>query len=319
MDVLSAFLDGPRAAGAFLLRSLLEPPWSLRIQDEAPLTVVALVRGEAWVAFDDEAPARLGPGDVATIRGPEPYTVSDHPATPPQVVIHPGQVCRTPEGDELHDVMSLGVRTWGNDPGGSAVLLTGTYTSDGEVSRRLLDTLPPLSLLAADDWHHPAVDLLAAEIVRDEPGQEAVLDRLLDLVLVEALRATFAGDRVEVPAWYRASGDPVVGPALRLMHEDPSASWTVAGLAAEAGVSRAALARRFHELVGEPPDGLPDRLADGAGRRSPVGARRDGRRDRPPGGLRQPVHLQHRLQAHLRPEPAGVPGRTAGDRWAYRG
>ena len=149
--------------------------------------------------------------------------------------------------------MSLGVRTWGNDPGGSAVLLTGTYTSDGEVSRRLLDALPPLSVLAADDWHHPAVDLLAAEIVRDEPGQEAVLDRLLDLVLVAALRATFAGDDVEVPTWYRASGDPVVGPALRLMHEDPSAPWTVAGLAAEAGVSRAALARRFHELVGEPP------------------------------------------------------------------
>ena len=253
MDVLSAFLDGPRAAGAFLLRSLLDPPWSLRIQDEAPLTVVALVRGEAWIAFDDEAPARLGPGDVAVIRGPEPYTVADHPATAPQVVIHPGQVCRTPGGDELHGVMSLGVRTWGNDPGGSAVLLTGTYTSDGEVSRRLLDALPPLSVLAADDWHHPAVDLLAAEIVRDEPGQEAVLDRLLDLVLVAALRATFAGDDVDVPTWYRASGDPVVGPALRLMHEDPSAPWTVAGLAAEAGVSRAALARRFHELVGEPP------------------------------------------------------------------
>jgi len=253
MDVLSAFLDGPRAAGAFLLRSLLEPPWSLRIQDEAPLTVVALVRGEAWITFDDEEPARLGPGDVAVIRGPEPYTVADHPATPPQVNIHPGQVCRTPGGDELHDVMSLGVRTWGNDPGGSAVLLTGTYTSDGEVSRRLLDAPPPLSVLAADDWHHPAVDLLAAEIVRDEPGQEAVLDRLLDLVLVAALRATFAGDDVDVPTWYRASGDPVVGPALRLMHEDPSAPWTVAGLAAEAGVSRAALARRFHELVGEPP------------------------------------------------------------------
>jgi AraC-like DNA-binding protein len=145
------------------------------------------------------------------------------------------------------------VRTWGNDPDGSVVMLTGTYTTDGEVSRRLLDALPPLTVLTAAAWHHPAVALLTEEIVRDEPGQEAVLDRLLDLVLVAALRATFSADDASVPAWYRASGDPVVGPALRLMHEDPAAPWTVATLAAEAGVSRAALARRFHERVGEPP------------------------------------------------------------------
>ena len=64
MDALAGFLDGPRARGAFLLRSLLEPPWSLRIQDEAPLTVVAMVQGTAWLGFDDDAPRALGPGAV---------------------------------------------------------------------------------------------------------------------------------------------------------------------------------------------------------------------------------------------------------------
>ena len=49
MDTLSGLLDGPRANGAFLLRSILSAPWSLRIQDEAPLTVVAVVRGAAWI------------------------------------------------------------------------------------------------------------------------------------------------------------------------------------------------------------------------------------------------------------------------------
>lgn len=47
MDVLEALLDGPRARGAFLLRAQLDPPWSLRIEDEAPLTVLAVLRGEA--------------------------------------------------------------------------------------------------------------------------------------------------------------------------------------------------------------------------------------------------------------------------------
>jgi Cupin len=47
MDAVAGLLDGPRARGAFLLRSLLDPPWSIRIADEAPLCLVALTRGEA--------------------------------------------------------------------------------------------------------------------------------------------------------------------------------------------------------------------------------------------------------------------------------
>ncbi len=71
-------------------------------------------------------------------------------------------------------------------------------------------------------------------------------------MLITALRTWF--DRPgAAPAWYAAAGDPVVGPALRLLRNDPARPWTVARLAAEVGVSRAALARRFTELVGEPP------------------------------------------------------------------
>lgn len=55
------------------------------------------------------------------------------------------------------------------------------------------------------------------------------------------------------PGWYRAMGDPVVGTVLRLLRHDPAHPWTVASLAASAGVSRAGLARRFTELVGVPP------------------------------------------------------------------
>ena len=61
MDAVAGLLDGPRARGAFLLRSMMDPPWSLRIQDEAPLTLVAVVRGEAWVVPDGGEPVRLGP------------------------------------------------------------------------------------------------------------------------------------------------------------------------------------------------------------------------------------------------------------------
>jgi AraC-like DNA-binding protein len=253
VDALTTLLDGPRARGAFLLRSILNPPWSLRIQDQAPLTVVAMVRGDAWVLPDGGEPSRLHPGDVAVVRGPDPYTVADDPDTPVQVVIHPGQRCTTPEGEDLAQAMHLGVRTWGDSLDGSTVTLTGTYQMRGEISQRLLGALPPLVVLPDHAWDSALVALLGDEIVKDEPGQEAVLDRLLDLLLIAVLRAWFSRPEAEAPAWYRANGDPVVGRALRMLHNNPAHPWTVADLAAGAGVSRAALARRFTELVGEPP------------------------------------------------------------------
>ncbi len=253
MDAVAGLLDGPRARGAFLLRSTMDPPWSLRVQDEAPLTLVAIVRGAAWIIPEDRAAVRLGRGDVAIVLGPQPYTVADDPATRPQAIIHPGQRCTTPDGEDLGRMQDLGVRQWGNAPDGATVLVTGTYHLEGEISRRLLRALPPLLVLRDDDWDSPLVGLLADEIVKDDPGQEAVLDRLLDLLLIAVLRAWFARPEAEAPAWYRAYGDPIVGPALRALHHDPAHPWTVASLASAAGVSRASLARRFHDVVGEPP------------------------------------------------------------------
>jgi AraC-like DNA-binding protein len=250
VDALSGLLDGPRARGAFLLRSLLAPPYALRIEDEAPLTVLTLVRGTAWVLPDDAPPVELRPYDVALIRGPGHYTVADDPGTPWQTLIGPGQTCTTLTGPDRTAGLDTGGRTWGDGPDGDTLLLTGTYQLRSEVSRRLLDALPPL--LVRPGAPGP-VELLAAEIGRAEPGQELVLDRILDLELVAVLRDWLATPDSGAPAWYRARDDAVVGPALRLLHEEPDRPWTVADLAARSGVSRSALARRFTDLVGEPP------------------------------------------------------------------
>jgi AraC-like DNA-binding protein len=253
MDSVAGLLAGPRARGAFVLRSTMDPPWALRIQDEAPLTLVALVAGEAYLIPDGADVVALHPGDVAIRRGPDGYTVADDPATSAQVVIHPGQRCTTVAGEELTEMALLGIRTWGNSAGGSTVMLTGTYQLRSEISQRLLAALPPLLVLSSDSWETPLIGYLADEIGRDEPGQEAVLDRLLDLLLIAALRTWFSRQEAEAPGWYRAHSDPVVGPALRLLQNNPAHAWTVVELAAATGVSRAALARRFNELVGEPP------------------------------------------------------------------
>jgi AraC-like DNA-binding protein len=253
MDVVAGLLAGPRAHGAFLLRSSLTPPWSLRIEDEAPLTLVAVVAGEAWVLAEGGPLIRLRPGDLAILRGPDPYTFADDPATAPRVVVGPGQRCTTPDGQELTELGDLGIRTWGNSPDGATVMITGTYQVLSEICQPLLAALPALVVVRGDSWDTPLVPLLAGEMVKDEPGQEAVLDRLLDLLLIAVLRTWFARPESGTPAWYTAQRDPVVGAALRLLHDDPSRPWTVASLAAATSVSRAALARRFTDLVGEPP------------------------------------------------------------------
>ena len=189
MDALSGLLDGPRARDSFLRAKMR--PWGIRIRRGAAVAR-RLVAGDAWVVLDDgSAPTRLGTGDLAILRGPDHYTMADDPATPVQVVCHPGQVCTTPDGVPVTEAMTLGVRTWGNDPDGPVTMLVGTYRV-GAVSRRLVDALPPLAVVRHDDWSSPLPDLLGDEIVKDEPGQDLVLDRLLDLLLVAVLRAWLA-------------------------------------------------------------------------------------------------------------------------------
>lgn len=252
-DPLASLLEGPRARGAFMIRACFDPPWCVRVEDRAPLSIMLVVRGDAWVVPDEGEGLRLRAGDLAIARGPDPYRCADEPGTPPQAVILPGGECSYPDGRSLKGHWDLGVRSWGDRLDGSTVLLIGTYMMRGEVNRRLLDALPPLLALPADVWECPLTPILAAEMVRDEPGQEVVLDRLLDLLMITALRAWFSRPEAAAPAWYQALADPVVGRALRLLQDDPALPWTVAALAAGTGVSRAALARRFGELVGEPP------------------------------------------------------------------
>ncbi|MFI5808327.1 AraC family transcriptional regulator [Streptomyces sp. NPDC051561] len=253
MDALAGLLDGPRARGAFLLRTVMDPPWSIRVEDEAPLTLMCMMRSSAWIMPDEGDPVLLRPGSIAVVRGPAPYTCADTPASPLRARIGPGGACSSQLGAPLADEMHLGVRTWGDRVDGEASMLIGTYQLDGEVGRRLLDALPGLTHLPREEWECPLLPVLEDEISRDAPGQGVFLDRLLDLLLIAVLRAWFARPEAQAPAWYRAMGDPVVGKALRLMQDEPANPWTVASLAAGAGVSRAGLARRFAELVGQTP------------------------------------------------------------------
>lgn len=252
-DEFSGLLEGPRARGAFTLRCVLQSPWSLRIEANSPLTVLTMVKGRCSIQHDNGESVALEVGDVAITRAPGCYTVSDFPETEPTIHIYPGQDCRAPDGRSLYDELMRGVRTWGNADDADNLMLVGSYESMADVSERLRNALPPLLWVKSPDWNSPLVGMLNDEVARDAPGQAAVLDRLLDMLLIAILRAWFDRDESRELPWYQAKGDPVVGATMKLIHQSPEHPWTLASLAAKAGVSRAALARRFNEIVGEPP------------------------------------------------------------------
>ncbi|MFE0652651.1 AraC family transcriptional regulator [Streptomyces sp. NPDC059534] len=256
MDPLASLLYEVRSNGALFSRNILAPPWSIRFAGGTPLAVVTLLRGSGWIVPGGGAePVALGPGDVALVTGAEPFTVTDDASarTPPFYVVHADH-CTTADGEDVSEDVILGLRTCTNGPGGTTVLLTGSYQVDGRVSERLIGGLPRVLAVHRDGGRlGPVLELTDGEISREDPGQQAVLDRLLDLLLLSTLREWFAGPEADPPAWYRALGDPVAGRALRLIHDRPARPWTVTALAQETGVSRATLARRFADLVGEPP------------------------------------------------------------------
>ncbi|MCP2169143.1 AraC-type DNA-binding protein [Goodfellowiella coeruleoviolacea] len=189
------------------------------------------LRGAAWLSTEEDGGSRLvRVGETAIVRGPGPFTLADRPRS------------AEPPGARLVE------RT---------VLLVGAYHVWGEVSRRLLGVLPPVAVLPDGDECGGGCgslrDFLDWQAAAPQPGRQVVLDRLLDWLLVCALRGWFDQPEAVSPGWFRALSDEVVGPVLRAMHAAPERAWTRAALAAEAGVARTTLANRFTRLVGVPP------------------------------------------------------------------
>lgn len=257
MDTLSDLLRRAGAGDAQVRQLIQRPPWSITYAEAPALTVFATLGGHAALRLEDvpsTRPAHLAAGDIALVAHSTRHTISDDLATPPQVVISGGhkQLLGDP-GQHPEMLANLAPRTWGDGLPGATTMLRGMFHLRGDAGRRLQAMLPPLAVIPAGPRTGAALDLLAAEAARDEPGQDAVLHRSLDLVLVLALRSWCASRSPADPSWYTALTDPAVGTALDYLHTDPARPWTVAGLAAAVGLSRAAFAARFTRLVGQPP------------------------------------------------------------------
>ncbi|WP_372350859.1 AraC family transcriptional regulator [Streptomyces sp. KL116D] len=250
MDAFGDLLRGVRAQGSLFGSSILSPPWALDFVDGAPLTLCTVLSGAGWIVPEHRPAEEVRAGETVIVRGPMPFAFVDEVGTQAERIAC-GEHCATPEsGGTRH---RRGWHDRGDADDGATTLIVGAYPVHGELSRRLLDALPGVLRVPGGGESDPIWSHLAAEVAADVPGQQVVLDRLLDWMLVCALREYFDRPGGGAPAWYTAQRDPVVGDALRLLHTEPTAPWTVSALAERTGVSRSTLAKRFADLVGEPP------------------------------------------------------------------
>ncbi|MFD8005580.1 AraC family transcriptional regulator [Streptomyces mirabilis] len=248
MDVLSDAIAAMRTGRPHSRRQDKYAPWGLRFPDSDGAGFHVVLQGSAWLVPAAGEPVALGPGDVAFLARGRGYTLASGLDAP------------------VEDVRPLPDGSWPEPPpavrreGPATVLLCGAYQLDRGRAHPLLSELPEVVHLPSRIGTHrslrAAVELLGMELEEQQPGSDTIVTSLLDTLLLYILRAWWGTERHgsgHPRGWAAALADPAVGAALRAVHGDPSHPWTVEELGARGGLSRAAFARRFTALVGEPP------------------------------------------------------------------
>jgi AraC-like DNA-binding protein len=220
-------------------------PWGLSFDSLSDTKFGIVLRGNCWLFVAGVAePVLLSDGDCFLLPQGNAYELRDAPSS------NVRRFADVVPGD------SRGVIRFGGG-GTSSTLVSGTFSFDGPSSKPLTGLLPSLIHIRSDASRthalHLTMQLLASEIESPAPGSQVIVSRLADALFVHAIRAYATSGKCAETGWLRALSDPSVGAALKAMHEKLEHPWTVATLAATAGMSRSAFAPRFHELVGEPP------------------------------------------------------------------
>jgi len=246
VDPLSDVLDLGRVNGALVASVRASAPWGLDLPQRPAFH--AITSGTAWAQVDDSEPLQLMPGDVLLLpAGARHQLVSEPYAASVPFDSATKERLMTPEGD-----LTLGAS------GAVTTFVCAAVDYDLDVAEPLMGQLPPVVHVPADPVGGrdvaAIIELLAMEVGARRPGSRAAAARLIDTLLIAAIRHWLDGQADgEVPSWLRALRDPVLARVIAALHARPAEPWTVESLAREVHVSRATLARRFAEVVGEPP------------------------------------------------------------------
>ncbi|WP_445164862.1 AraC family transcriptional regulator [Paraburkholderia phenoliruptrix] len=246
MDPLSDVLALLRVQSVLSARLEGAGPWALRFAAYRHIKFGSIIEGDRWLWIDGTADVvRLAPGDFYLLTDGRPYCFASAPDAPlrESVDVLPSH----PDDD--------GVVRFGQGPT-RTVGAGGRFILDDDVSRLLLDALPPLIHIRSDAPGTRALELasklIAMETEDVRPGAVAMAASLASIVLVNILRAWLSGGKAPA-GWLGALADAKVGRALRLMHGEVARRWKVEDLASAVAMSRTGFSERFRVQVGLPP------------------------------------------------------------------
>lgn len=214
-------------------------PWSVRREEAGRPFYCVILDGSCHLAVDGRAPIILQEGDFVLIPAARGFTMSGELAT---------------SGNIDSSAVSLlpGEIRHGTQSGPPDVRLLIGYCVFGSPDAALLvSLLPQLVLVRGEKRLATLVQLVGEESRAQRPARDVILARLLEVLLIEALRSTAGTDAS--PGLLRGLADERLAAAVRRMHESPAQAWTVAQLAKEAALSRSAFFERFSRAVGVPP------------------------------------------------------------------
>lgn len=247
-DPLGEALHFLRMNGAYYCRSELTAPWGLTIPPTPGyLWFHVVTSGRLWLETGHEEQDWIQLGDLALVPHGDGHVLSSEPGAAAPGILDL-------EREAVSDRYEILRHGGGGTPTG---LICGAVRFAHPAAGNLIEILPSTIRVEASssprlEWMQSILRLMASEAAELRPGGEAVITRLGDILVIQAIRAWIESDPAAQRGWLGALQDPQIGRAISHIHRDPARNWTVASLAHELAMSRSAFAARFTELVGEP-------------------------------------------------------------------
>lgn len=247
-DIISDVFSTLRISGDLYFRADLRGEFSIEIPEEHRCIRFHLVRqGRCHVTVPNSPTSNIQEGDLAIIPNGVKQTLASNPEL---------------NGKPLAEILTEsdladGVLTYG-DGDRQTRLLCGFCSFDQTVDHPVLANLPNLIIVRPADlghepWMGASMRLLALEADLDTQGTSGILTRMLEILFIQTVRQMTSHHGGSANGFIAALSDIHLSRALNAIHTRLDTPWTVAGLAAEAGMSRAHFARRFASAVGMPP------------------------------------------------------------------
>lgn len=247
MDTLSLLLEDISLHGAEFTELNLAQPWAFQVDAPDRACFHIIVSGHATLMPESGEKQTLTTGDIVILPGGIQHQVKDDA----------GEEVRTIDLMQARDASNSKKLQLGGS-GRESRLISGHFHFNIELARPLINALPPVLHLQSisnrpPTWLNIGLMFLAEEQTQRRPAQQAILNRLVDILFIECLRSYVESIPEGSGNWLLALRNPALSAALAAMHKNPEYNWTVTKLANIAHLSRSGFANRFNEMLGEPP------------------------------------------------------------------